>query len=67
MRRRNQVEHVVTTSCNHEAKGYETTVINTCSRSRLNMLLRLPQLVEACVSYTLEESSWMPESEIQDE
>ncbi|KAF3566540.1 hypothetical protein DY000_02018165 [Brassica cretica] len=63
MRRRNRVEQVVTTGCNPEDIGYETTVINTCSRSRKS----LPQLVEACVSYTLEESSWMPESEIQDE
>ncbi|KAF3494314.1 hypothetical protein DY000_02052241 [Brassica cretica] len=60
---RNRVEQVVTTGCNPEDKGYETTVISTCSRSRKS----LPQLVEACVSYTLEESSWMPESEIQDE
>ena len=63
MRRRNRVEQIVTTGCNPEDKEYETTVINTCSRSRKS----LPQLVEACVSYTLEESSWMPESEIQDE
>ena len=63
MHRRNQVEHVVTIGCNPEEKGYETTVINTCSKS----IKSLPQLVEACVSYTLEESSWMPESEIQDE
>ncbi|KAF3537755.1 hypothetical protein F2Q69_00019250 [Brassica cretica] len=45
MRRRNQVEQVVMTDCNPEDKGYETTVINTCSRSRKS----LPQLVEACV------------------
>ena len=63
MRRRNQVEQVVMTDCNPEDKGYETTVINTCSRSRKSLL----QLVDACVSYTLEESSWMPELEIQDE
>ena len=63
MRRRNRVEQIVTTGCNPEDKGYETTVINTCSRSRKS----LPQLVEACVCYTLEESSWMSELEIQDE
>ncbi|KAF2546136.1 hypothetical protein F2Q70_00022525 [Brassica cretica] len=45
MHRRNQVEQVVTTGCNPEEKGYETTVINTCSRSRKY----LPQLVEACL------------------
>ena len=63
MRRRNRVEQVVTTGCNPEEKGYETTVINTCSKSRKS----LPQLVEACVSYTLEESSRMFKSEIPDE
>ncbi|KAF3537757.1 hypothetical protein F2Q69_00019252 [Brassica cretica] len=61
--RRNRVEHVVTTGCNPEDKRYETTVINTCSRSRKS----LPQLVEACVSYTLEVSPRMSESEIPDE
>ncbi|KAF3503042.1 hypothetical protein F2Q69_00040767 [Brassica cretica] len=45
MRRRNRVEQVVTTGCNPEEKGYETTVINTSSRSRKS----LPQLVEACL------------------
>ncbi|KAF3610066.1 hypothetical protein DY000_02049008 [Brassica cretica] len=62
-RKQNRVEQVVTTGCNPEEKGYETIVINTCSRSRKS----LPQLVEACVSYTFEESSRMSELEIQDE
>ncbi|KAF3585511.1 hypothetical protein F2Q69_00030465 [Brassica cretica] len=44
MRKQNRVEQVVTTGCNPEEKGYETIVINTCSRSRKS----LPQLVEAC-------------------
>uniref|UniRef100_A0A0D2ZQC7 Uncharacterized protein n=1 Tax=Brassica oleracea var. oleracea TaxID=109376 RepID=A0A0D2ZQC7_BRAOL len=43
--KRNRVEQVATTGCNPEDKGYETTVINTCSRSRKS----LPQLVEACI------------------
>ncbi|KAF3595669.1 hypothetical protein DY000_02022104 [Brassica cretica] len=55
LHRRNRVEQVVTNGCNPEEKGCETTVINTCSRSGKS----LPQLVEACVSYTLEESSRM--------
>ncbi|KAF3488139.1 hypothetical protein F2Q69_00053124 [Brassica cretica] len=42
MRRRNRVEEFVTNGCNPEEKGCETTVINTCSRSRKS----LPQLVE---------------------
>ncbi|KAF3596174.1 hypothetical protein DY000_02021072 [Brassica cretica] len=63
MRRRNQVEQIVTTGCNPEDKGYETTVINTCSRSRKSQ----PQLVEACASYNLEEMSRMSESKIPDE
>ncbi|KAG2299310.1 hypothetical protein Bca52824_035782 [Brassica carinata] len=44
MRRQNRVEQVVTTGCNPENKRYETTVINTCSRSRKS----LPQLAKAC-------------------
>ncbi|KAF3552840.1 hypothetical protein F2Q69_00016333 [Brassica cretica] len=60
MRRQNRVEQVVTTDYNPENEGYETTVINTCSKNRKS----LPQLAEACVSYMLEESSWISESEI---
>ena len=43
---RNHVEQVVTTGCNSEDKGYETTDIHTCSRSRKSLL----QLAEKCVS-----------------
>ncbi|KAF2548952.1 hypothetical protein F2Q70_00022480 [Brassica cretica] len=35
LHRQNRVEHVVTTGCNPKAKGYETIVINTCSRSKV--------------------------------
>ncbi|KAF3487493.1 hypothetical protein F2Q69_00053847 [Brassica cretica] len=46
MRRQNRVNQVVTTGFNPQDKGYDTTVNNTCSRSRKS----LPQLAEACVS-----------------
>ncbi|KAF3612002.1 hypothetical protein DY000_02049064 [Brassica cretica] len=54
MHRRNQVEHVVTIGCNPEEKGYETTVINTCSKS----IKALPQLVEACLEKLVMGSSF---------
>ncbi|WZZ64613.1 hypothetical protein YC2023_075983 [Brassica napus] len=54
MRMRNRVEQVVTTGCTPEDKGYETTVINTCSRSRKS----LPQLVEACLEKLVMGSSF---------
>ncbi|KAF2576457.1 hypothetical protein F2Q70_00001246 [Brassica cretica] len=44
MRSQNRVEHDVTTGFDPQDKGYETTVNNTCSRSRKS----LPQLAEAC-------------------
>ncbi|KAF3487724.1 hypothetical protein F2Q69_00052523 [Brassica cretica] len=51
---RNRVEQVVTTGCNPEDIGYETTVINACSRSRKS----LPQLVEACLEKLVKGSSF---------
>ncbi|KAF3561546.1 hypothetical protein DY000_02012823 [Brassica cretica] len=52
--KRNRVEQVVTTGCNPEDKGYETIIINTCSRS----IKSLPQLVETCLEKLVMGSSF---------